>query len=297
MDTSFGAVAIREVPDAKEIKVVVIQTADVETEEEMDQRLTTLSLHMEQKAGGVVAVDAQFTRGVTWSWKTWPPVTLLYEIAVPQRCDVEIKTGEGLITVGALTGRVVVSSDTGGIFTSEIDGSIKARSRTGAVAITACNGPIEVSTDIGNITVGRANGPTQLTSRGGYIEVQRANSEIVIRGNGSDAQVGFQAPMKHATDITTSGGSIFLRIDIDVACTLDLRSSIFGKVSLRGGLPLVVTSGGVGKSSLKGTVNAGGSRIQARASGGNVSIRGMEPLAPDGKVPELKLNRESDGGA
>lgn len=297
IDTSFGAVNVREVADAKEIKVVVIQTADVEAEAEMDRRLTTLDLRMRQKDGGAVFIDARFSRDVTWSWKTWPPITLVYEVQVPRRCDVEIITGEGQITVGSLTGRLVLGSDTGGIFTGEIDGSISARSRTGSVAITACSGPIDVSTDMGNITVGRANGRTTLASRGGFIELQRANGAVVVRGNGSDAQIGFVSPVRHVADIATSGGSVLLRFDNDAACSLDLRASMFGKVSVRGGLPVAVTAGGIGKSRLRGNVNAGGVRIEARASGGNVVLRGVEPLASETGESAVKLDRRGDGGA
>ncbi|MFA6959346.1 MAG: hypothetical protein WC205_01190 [Opitutaceae bacterium] len=278
LDTSYGTVNIREVPDTKIIEVVITQTAEVDTEQEMDGRLRMLDLKMDQRTDGTVMLSAQFRRSLTWSWKSWPPVTLAYEIQVPKRCDVDIHTGDGRITVGALEGRVVLGSEHGAIFTSEIDGTIKARSRTGSVSITACTGEIDASTDVGNLTVGRAGGRTVLSSDGGYIDLQRASGEVVVRGNGSDAQVGFVPPILHSADIVTSGGSVVLLLNTTAACTLDLKSSIFGHVSLRGELPLVVTRGGRGTSSLEGAVNGGGPRILASASGGNVQLRALAPV-------------------
>jgi hypothetical protein len=296
LGSSFGAVNIREVPGAKEIKVVVIQTADVEDEEEMDRRLTTLALSMKQPDAKTVSIEATFTRSVTWSWKTWPPVTLIYEVEVPQRCDLKITTGEGQILIGAVHGKLELACDTGGIFTGEIDGSIVARSRSGPVSITACTGGIDVSTDSGQIAVGRAGGRTVLASRGGYIELQRASGEVVVRGNGSYAQVGFVSPIRHGADIVTSGGSITLQLETDAACLLDLRASIFGDVAVRGELPLVVTSGGLGKSRLKGKLNGGGVRIVAKAGGGNVRLRGIEPAVTEFGEAARKLESRSDGG-
>lgn len=280
VDTTFGIISVREVADARHIKVTVIQSADAETDEDMERRLRSLELDLQQKPDGAVSVNANFSRGLTWSWKTWPPVSLVYEIEVPKRCDVEIRTGEGEMIIGSLTGKIDLTSDSGSIFVANTEGSVTARSRSGTISITSCAGPIDVSTDTGNITVGRANGRTKLASRGGYIELQRANGEVSVRGNGSDAKVGFVSPVLFPAEISTSGGSISLHLENNSACALDLRASIFGEVRVVGELPLVVKSGGAGKSSLRGDVNAGGARIQARASGGHVVVRGLEPLPP-----------------
>ena len=277
VDTFTGAVRITEEPDSKTIEVVVIQTAEVDTDAAMDSRLAPLTLKMSQR-NGTVSLTADYWKPLTWSWKTWPPVNLVYEIKVPRRCDVQVATREGTIVIGSLEGHVVLSNESGNIFTDEIRGPVTAHSTTGAVAITAATGPIDASTLRGNIMVGRAGGRTRLSSQGGYIEVQQASGELVIRGNGSDAKVGFAPPVRSPADIKLSGGELALVLDTNSACTLDVRSSIFGKVGVRGELPLTVLAGGEGWSSLEATVNGGGPRITARASGGNVVVRGVEPI-------------------
>lgn len=300
VDSFYGRVNVCEVPDAREISVAVIQTADVDTEADMDRCLKALDLRVERTRLGGVAVSARFRNFVTWSWKTWPPVALVYEIRVPPRCDVEIETGEGAISTGALRGRVVLRSESGAIFSGEVDGSVKVRNRTGAVGITACTGPVDVSTDTGNITVGRVGGRATLASSGGLIELQRASGEVVVRGDGSDARVGFVSPIRHAANISTSGGSVSLVMENSAACTLDVRASVFGKVALRGDLPLAVSAGGVGQSALKAEVNGGGARIQARSSGGNVLLRGVVPLPVAPSEPgekAVQTGPRADGGA
>lgn len=277
VDTYNGAVLITEVPDAKVIEVVMLQMADVESEAEMDARLAQHSFEMTQ-AGGTVSLVARRLKPVTWSWHGRTPVNLVYEIKVPRRCDVRVATHSGNIVLGSLEGRVVVANESGNIFTGEIKGPVTARSESGQVAITAASGLIDVATLTGDIVVGRAGGRTQLSSAGGYIEVQQAAGELVIRGDGSAAKVGFAASLKHPADIVLSGGELELVLETNSVCTLDLRASSFGKVALRGELPLEITSGGAGRSSLAGTVNGGGPRIAVRASGGSVTVRGVAPF-------------------
>ncbi len=275
IDTFSGAVRVSK-GDAKTIEVVVSEQADVEKESEMDERLKDFDLRMEPTTGGV-GIVARYHKNMTWSWKGWPPVRLTYEIKVPSQCDIEVVTLDGSIVIGSLQGKLDLTNDSGAIFTGEIDGEIKAHSRVGDIAVTACTGAITAHTRTGNITVGRAFGRTELSSDGGYIDLQRAADEVVIHGSGTDAKVGFVAPIKKPAKITTSGGEIYLVMETATACTLDLSASIFGRVKVRN-LPIAATSGGVGRSRLAGTINGGGTLITADANGGNIIMRGIDPV-------------------
>jgi len=205
-------------------------------------------------------------------------VTLTYEISLPEHCDVDIQSGNGVITLGAIKGRVSLATEGGAIYAQEIDGAFTARSRSGAIGVSACTGDLEVRTETGSITIGRAAGKTTLVSRGGFIEVQRASNRLVVRGDGSNAQIGFISPIREAADIVLSGGTLTLRLDNNVASTLDLRASVFGKIHMRGKLPMQVSAGGVGKSRLHADVNGGGPRLVARAHGGSVMVRALDPV-------------------
>ncbi len=277
VDTFDGAVRITEVAEGKTIDVVVVQTAEVDTEAAMDALLASLELSMDQR-NGAVTLTARQRKRVGWSWHTWAPVSLVYEIKVPRRCDVQVDTLTGGIVIGSLEGSVVLNSESGDIFTGEINGPVTARSHTGRVAITAASGPIIASTLTGALTVGRATDHTRLSSRGGYIELQQASGEVVVRGSGSDAGVGFVSPVRHPADIMLSGGDLSLVLETNSACTLNLRSSLFGKVAVADELPLKVVGDGDRRSRLKATLNGGGPVIVARASGGNVILRGVEPF-------------------
>lgn len=278
VDTFSGIVNVTADDDVRAIEVVVIQTADVTTEAAMDERLGALSLSIKQHKNGAVVVGARYVNPVSLSWTSWPPVNLVYEIKVPRRSDVSVQTREGRITIGSLEGRVNVRNETGEIFVGEIDGSVTARSDAGRVGITAATGVIKATTVTGNITVGRTGTHTRVSSSGGFLEVQRVRGDLVLRGNGSDADVGFEPPIRRPADIALSGGTLTLIVEKPSECTLDMRASIFGKVTVRGELPLSVVAGGEGRSQFKAHVNGGGPRIVARAKGGNIVVRAVEPL-------------------
>ena len=262
-----------------EVQVVILQSADVATESAMDERLASVDFDVSAQKDGTVKVSARCLKPMSFSWSQWPPVNLVYEIKVPARCDVKAQTSEGRIVIGSLKGAVDVSTETGSVFVGEVDGPVTAWSNSGHVGVTAATGPVSVATLTGNITVGRAGAETRVSSCGGYMEIQRAGGEVVLRGSGSDAQVGFAAPMQKPADISLSGGTLTLILETNCACTLDARASIFGKIAVRGELLLTVVAGGAGRSRLKADVNGGGPRIQAQAKGGSVLIRAVEPLA------------------
>lgn len=278
VDTFSGAVHVTEIADANAIEVVVLQSADVQSEAEMDERLASIALEIRQQRNGAVEVSARSRKPVTVSWDSKPAVTLVYEIRVPSRCDVQVATREGRVVIGSMEGRVSVRNESGSIFLGEIDGPVNVRSDTGHVGITAATGTITASTVTGNITVGRTRTKTRLSSKGGYMEIQRARGEVVVRGSGSDAQVGFTTPVTHPADISLSGGGLTLVVETASECVLDMHASVFGKVALRGELPLKVIAGAAGQSRLKVSVNGGGPRIVARAKGGSILVRAVEPL-------------------
>lgn len=278
VDTFSGLVHVTSVADGNAIEVLLIQAAEVDTEKQMDDKLKLVKLDMVQK-GGEVKVSAQYRKWIIPLWEDWPPVALTYEIRVPRRCQVQVRTRDGGIVIGAIEGNLVLNNESGAIFTEAITGSVTATSRSGGIGITAATGAITATTSLGNITVGRAGGATKLSSKGGYIELQRASGEVTVRGSGSDANVGFVSPIKHPADISVSGGDVTIVMESECDSFLDLNASVFGHVSFDGNLPFKFTGDPTTRSAVKGMANAGGPRIWVRADGGNVRVRGFAPLA------------------
>lgn len=279
LNSPDGAVNVRTVPGATEITVTVVQTVDTNDEAEGERRFAARELSIEEPQSGRVEITSRLRQGHAWAWQVAQPVALTYEISVPERCDVDIQAGAGAVTLGAIKGgQVRVATESGAIYAQEIEGTFTARSLGGAISLAACTGDIDAGTETGGITIGRAGGKTTLASRGGFIEVQRASGRVTVRGDGSNALVGFVSPIREAADIVLSGGTLTLRLDNNAESTLDLRASIFGKINVRGELPMRVNAGGLGKSRLQADVNGGGPRLVAHARGGSVLVRALDPV-------------------
>jgi hypothetical protein len=213
---------------------------------------------------------------VTFTWQTWPPVLLTFDIKVPRACDADLRTHDGDISVGKLRGKLKLTNDSGKIFAGETDGTVTARSRLGDIAVTACTGMIDAFTASGNIDVGRAPGGARLTSDGGLIETEAAGGDFQVSGNGSEVKVRFAYPVAHAAEVATSGGSITAILDQRSAVDLDASSSPLDQVVARGLAPAGLPDGEK-RGGLTAKLNGGGPAVVIRASGGHVLLRGEEP--------------------
>jgi hypothetical protein len=213
---------------------------------------------------------------VRWAWESWPPVALAYVVKVPRICNLDLLTPEGDITVCSLEGEVKVRTGNGAIFIGEITGAVRATNTRGDVSVTACSGELIITAKSGNVLVGRTSGRARISGAGGLIEVQSAHGNLQVEADGADIKAGFVHPLTEISELRASGGDIEIVVDQRSACTLSARASTFGKVKIKN-LALAVTSGKIGSSTLIGTLNGGGPKILANASGGSVRLTGSEP--------------------
>ncbi len=278
VDTFTGAVTVTEC-DGNTIEITVTEQCDEPDEKAAAAKFADLDLAFNQDAAGHVAVTASYRQKVSFTWKKWPPVVLVFDIKVPLHCDANLTTGNGDITIGKLRGKLLTTNDSGKIFVGETDGTVTARSRTGEIGLTACTGMIEVTTLTGNISIGRALGGARLASDGGDIEVQQAGGDFRVNGNGSQVKVRFAYPLVQAANVMTSGGSIVAIFDQRSAAMVSASCAVLEKVVSRGlksaGLP-----DGETRSRLTAKLNDGGPVVTLSASGGSVLLRG-EPPGPE----------------
>lgn len=208
-------------------------------------------------------------RGVHLALRDEPQLNLDCRITVPRRCDVDLHTLEGAITVGNLAGRVVARTTKGNITVKRIDGSIEARAHSGDVIVSRCSGAVMARTASGLIRIGTIGGRADLHNAGGDIEVLAATSGLDAVADAGDVTVGFPKKFSGDSKIKTAYGSITAKIDPAAACIVQ-ASSFWGRVEST--LPLALESGGSGKSKLTGKLNGGGPRITLAADGGHVKI-------------------------
>lgn len=269
LDTYRGRIVVVE-RDQAEVQVTLQMETRSDNAEEAARVFGAVQIGATEAANTVTlrARNPRETR-VRFVWNDKHQIDLAWRITVPRRCTVDLATRSGAITVGSLAGRVVARTETGTIFLKRIDGSIDASTEVGDVVISRCSGPAKVRVLRGTIRVGTMGGFADLQNATGDVEVLAALGGITASAEAGDVRVGFPRGTTGAASLTTSGGSIHVKIDPAANCTVN-ASSVWGRVESL--LPMTVVAGANGKSKLAGRLGEGGPAFTFHANGGDVKL-------------------------
>ncbi len=269
IDTYRGSIVVTE-SDQPEVEVTGLMEIGAETEAEADRIREALNLEITEE-GNTISVRARNPREtrVRFVWQDKYQIDLAWRVRVPRHCNVDLRTLNGGITVGNLTGRVFARSETGAIYVKRIDGSVDASTELGDVIVSRCTGPVKARVLRGTIRVGTVGGRTELKNFTGDIEVLAAKGDLIAEAEAGDVMVGFPRDFVGEAKVNTSGGSIHAKIDPAASCRVR-ASCVWGRIESL--LPLTVESGENGKRSLAGKVGEGASAITLHANGGHVKL-------------------------
>jgi DUF4097 and DUF4098 domain-containing protein YvlB len=274
IDTYRGKINVVPGPGS-EVKISVHSLSEKKNDEAARRALDELQLDMRRKGSSIV-VTARNPRetGVRFIWQDQAMLDLEFDVTVPATCNLDLRTGDGGITVGNLTGTMRARTDTGTIFFRQIDGSVDARANSGDIVVSRCSGPVTLKTVRGDVQIGTVGGQAVLETVNGDIEVQTARAQIVAKAADGNITAGF-ATITGESSIRTAVGNITATVNPEEASSIH-ATSLWGKIFSK--LPVQAVSGGNGHSKLVGRYNGGGPLIELDASGGYVKIKPGEPL-------------------
>jgi hypothetical protein len=275
VDLDRGRINVEET-DGSEVRVAIHAEAGADTDQEAEHAVQGLQFDL-TVVNNTVAVRGRAPSETGWHIDLGDPTQLdiFCKISVPRRCNVELNTGQGAITVGNLIGRVFARTETGTIFVRRIEGAVDAATESGDVIVSRCLGPATLRTLRGVIRAGTLGARANLTNTTGDIEVLAARAGITAQAEAGDVTVGYPRDLTGDSDIRTSGGNIIVKIDPAANATIE-ASSIWGRVECK--LPLTGESGGNGRSKFSSRLNRGGPVLKLHANGGNVSLLPGETL-------------------
>jgi hypothetical protein len=268
VSTSGGEIRVTPSPDSV-VKVVAKEHIRASSEAEADSVLLKLDLVIEQRGNEVVAT-ASYKDGVGFHFGSWPPVQVDFVVTVPSRTSVELKTSGGDIFVGDLDGNVRARTSGGEIELGKISADIDASTSGGNVRLAEGTGAVKLSTSGGNISAGRVAGPADLRTSGGDIRIDAVEDTISAHTSGGDVRAVFAGPLKGDCSLSTSGGEVRATVGERVGFRLDAATS-GGDVNAAG-MTIAIERGGMGKSTLSGSVNGGGPVLKLRTSGGDIVV-------------------------
>jgi uncharacterized protein involved in outer membrane biogenesis len=232
------------------IRITARQKIRAENEAEADKILEKLDLAMTQTGDEVVATARYEQRQSGWKFGGWPPVQVDFEITVPESLHADLRTSGGHITVGDLTGNLVVRTSGGHIELGHIRGEVKA------------------GTSGGNVNLEHASGPADLRTSGGHIKVRQLQHSLKASTSGGHVTAALTGPLQGDCLLSTSGGHVKVTVHPAAAFRLDAATS-GGKVNAAG---LTVALTATSRTRLAGNVNGGGPLLKLRTSGGNITI-------------------------
>lgn len=272
IDTYRGDITVTETEDAAAVVSVHMEVGG-DTPEQVQRVLAGLQLEVKE-VDNVVTIFARNPRETRarWIWREDEQIGLFYRITVPRRCDVDVTTTKGAITVGRLEGRMSARVEEGTVFFRGIDGSVNASVGQGELIVSRCSGAVTAEMRNGQIRLGTVGGRAALRNAHGGIELMTAKGPIEAAVTAGDLFVGFAREMS-AASLRAAAGNITVRIDPAANCTID-ASARWGLVDCD--LPLAIEPGGREKRKLRGGLNEGGPRVALNADGGNVTIEAGE---------------------
>jgi len=268
-----GRITVLSAED-KALHVTVTAEVDTDNQEEAQRLLKELTLQMAAKPEAAILL-ASYGRDVQWTFDNSPPVKLSVVIVAPPHFDLSLRTEDGSIDVARMAGLMKARTRAGQVYFRGVDGSVDAETESGDIVVSHCSGDVRLRSIHGSLRVGPVGGFADVAGHGGSIELDAAGKGVKAESSGGDLSVVFRSPVNGPATLRTSGGNLYIALDRRAACVLDLRSSIFGKVSLtrEGILPLEISSGGFGHRRIQAKMNGGGPLVDASAAGGSIFLQ------------------------
>ncbi len=210
-----------------------------------------------------------------------------YNIRVPEKLDLNLRSRNGSIKTGGIQGDVTGETRNGGIQIDDVEGKVFARSRNGDISLAEIDGSVEVETRNGKISLSEIIGSVETVTRNGNIRVDQADEDVSAHSrNGSISLLKIGGSVNASTrngkiwteitgksfqgcDLSTRNATITLIVPGSLSADLDVYTRN-GKVNTE--LPVAVF-GTFSRGELKGKINQGGPLLRLRTRNGNIAIR------------------------
>jgi Putative adhesin len=252
LDTFDGSIEVHSW-DRPEVEVIVEKQAQDETllqqivvEPSQDGDTVTLRVRGPANRG-----NSGIQIGVVYS----PGAKL--RVALPKNVALDLKSGDGSITVEDVTGTIVMRSDDGSIVGLRVSGDVRARTDDGAIRLRESTGRVDVETLDGSVIV---NGTfTHLRAKTGDGSVR------IAAENGS--------ALEDDWTVETRDGSVEVRLPEGLAGLVDAATSDGSIRSNHPGLTVPARDDderGEDRRELKATLGAGGKTLRVRTGDGTI---------------------------
>jgi DUF4097 and DUF4098 domain-containing protein YvlB len=176
------------------------------------------------------------------------------EMRVPRESDIDVRTGDGSVSVQPVSGHVRIETGDGSISVEGLRGDVQLRTGDGGIDAAGIEASLRAHTGDGHLRV-----------RGRFDVLDLST------GDGSiDAQVEAGSKPSAGWALRSGDGSITLGLPSDFAADLDAHTGD-GHITLD--LPVSV-EGRISSSTVRGKLNGGGPVVTLRSGDGSIRLQG-----------------------
>lgn len=216
----------------------------------------------------VIRVEKRGNFTSRWfSWKDSPE----FDIEVPRRSSLEIRTSGGRISARDIDGTADLHTSGGRIELETISGTVDASTSGGSISATELGATADLSSSGGSIGVEGIAGDLKVKTSGGSIDISDAGGRVNANTSGGSVTASFTPGNSAGGSLSSSGGRITAYIDATAALDLDASSS-GGGVTVD--LPVTV-QGRMSRRAVRGSLNGGGPLLRLHTSGGGVRVKAL----------------------
>jgi DUF4097 and DUF4098 domain-containing protein YvlB len=212
-----------------------------------------------------VEVIGEKTGGGIFSW--FRGIDLRYEIIVPAKFDLKLKTSGGDLTTKNISGELNFATSGGDVFIKNVKGNVNALTSGGDVSVFELLGNIEASTSGGDIQINSEKGSVHVSTSGGDVSLKTSEGKIDAKTSGGDITLDYQG-QNNGVVLATSGGDIDVKIPSNFNADIELKTS-------GGDVKANFTSKNltkIEKSKIIGKLNDGGQPLICKTSGGDIVV-------------------------
>jgi hypothetical protein len=240
-----------------------------------------------RQSGNDVIVDSDVDND--WGiWSNWNEYEVQWNVRVPARYNVEVKTSGGdieledmggtvdartsggSITTGRLAGQSTLKTSGGSIRVDGATAQVAAHTSGGSIEIGDTTGEVEARTSGGSIKLARVGGSVVAKTSGGSIRIDDASGTVDAHTSGGSITARLSKPLTGDSSLSTSGGGVTVSLAKGIGVELDARAS----GGVHADIPITI-QGKLDDDSIQGRIGNGGPKLTLRSSGGGIRVTSL----------------------
>ncbi|MBK8945900.1 MAG: DUF4097 family beta strand repeat protein [Ignavibacteriae bacterium] len=252
--TDVGDIVIKSW-DKNEVDIKIFGNKNAESKMEF-------SFNQDEKS---IEIIGEREGGKIFGW--FSKIDLKYEIMVPKKFNLDLKTSGGDLVSKTIEGKLDLKTSGGDIFIENSSGKLNASTSGGDINVEKFNGNSDVATSGGDIQISNALGLVNAATSGGDIVVKSNHGEVNAETSGGDVFLDYSGNDQNIS-LSTSGGDIDIVVPNSINADVELKTSGGSIRNNNSEMDIISAT----KSKLIGKLNNGGKKIIAKTSGGDIKL-------------------------